>query len=114
MHRWYRAKCAVFALGVTCAIPLFADSAAELLRAKQAFDEVKQFDAIRVNRLDLESRRAIWLRYYMVLELLGRMEVHQQMIERHDPDRQAQFNAVSAEFNREIDRLRESLREIVD
>ena len=69
-----------------------ADSAAELAAARGGFEKVRSGLTARVNRLDGELRAAIWTQYYLALERLQLMDVHQQMMSRHKKDRAAQFS----------------------
>jgi len=82
-----------------------ADSALQLAASKAAFEKVQAGLTIRVNRLDAELRAAIWTQYYLALERLEQMDVHQQMMSRHKIDRAAQFNQARAEFDRALDKL---------
>ncbi len=85
-----------------------ADPAAELALARADFETVQTGLSARVNRLDVELRTAIWTQYYYALERLQRMEVHQQMMVRHNEDRNAKFDEARAEFERafgELERL---------
>ena len=82
-----------------------ADSAAEFAAAKATFEAVQAELNVGVNQLDSELRTAIWTQYYLALERLEQMDVHQQMMSRHKMDRAAQFNQARAEFDRALDKL---------
>jgi len=97
-----------------CVGLVHADSALELANAKAAFEKVQAGMSARVNRLDGELRTAIWTQYYLALERLQQMEVHQQMMSRHKQDRAARFGQALAEFNRAIDELRYLLPSMTD
>ena len=84
---------------------LHADSQADLATAKAAFEKVQTGISARVNRLDGDLRTAIWTQYYVALERLQQMEVHQQMMLRHQQDRAAQFDRARSEFYRAFDEL---------
>ena len=86
-----------------------ADPTAELALAKAEFEKVQKGLSARVNRLDGELRTAIWTQYYYALERLQRMEVHQQMMLRHDKDRHAQFDKARADFDRAFGELKRLL-----
>jgi len=106
---WFRgALCAaIFA----CASPAWADTTADMARAKRALAEVTSFDPQRVNRLGQVQRRAIWTQYYLLLEHYGRMQVHHEMILRHDFDRARAFAAEEARFLRALAELQLLLHE---
>ena len=86
-----------------------ADSAAELAAARASFDSVQAGLTEKANRLDGELRAAIWTQYYLALERLRQMEVHQQMMTKHQMDRAAQFGQARDEFNRAVDELKRLL-----
>ena len=86
-----------------------ADRVTELAAAKAAFEKLQNGLSARVNKLDEPSRAAIWTQYYLALERLQRMDVHQQMMSRHKQDRAVQFEQARAEFNRAVDELRRLL-----
>ncbi len=94
-----------------CAAPAaVADSGADLARAKQAMAAIQpDVRPAEVNRLDRERRYAIWNSYYTLLEQLGRMQVHYEMMTRHGWDRRAEFDAARDEFYLAIEALRELL-----
>ena len=98
-------------LGLFCLVAGLAqaDPAAGLALAKVDFEKVQQGLSARVNRLDGELRTAIWTQYYYALERLRRMEVHQQMMLRHDKDRNVQFARAHAEFERAFGELKRLL-----
>ncbi len=101
----------IFLIVLLCAASAAgADSGAELAQAKQALAVIQ--DDVRpaeVNRLDRERRYAIWNGYYGLLEQLGRMQVHHEMMTRHGRDRQTGFDAARVEFERGLEALRRLL-----
>ncbi len=98
-------------IALLCAAPAAgADSGADLDQAKQALAAIQgDVSPARVNRLDGERRYAIWSEYYGLLEQLGRMQVHYEMMTRHGWDRRAEFDAARSEFERRLEALRRLL-----
>ncbi len=87
------------------AIPVRADSGADLATAKADFDQVQQSIIVEIRAIDPELRGAAWGQYYRALEQLRRMDVHHQMMTRHNQDRQAEFGKAFVEFRSALDEL---------
>ncbi len=87
------------------ATPVQADSAAELATAKASFDQVQQTIVVKVKAIESELHGAAGGQYYRALEQLRRMDVHHQMMARHNQDRQAEFGKAFDEFRSALDEL---------
>ena len=94
-----------------CAAPAAgADRGAELAEAKLAMAAIQpDVRPLEVNRLDGERRYAIWDSYYGLLEQLGRMQVHYEMMTRHGWNRRVEFDIASGAFARELATLQRLL-----
>ena len=112
MSRWLTRRAvwcltAIALLGLATAA--MADTAANLAQSKQALKAIQQRVTPRVNRLPYERRREIWSAYYELLEQAWRMQVHYEMMTRHDRDRRVEFDTAHAGFERSLRNLSELL-----
>ena len=106
-RRSLRRLAAVVLLGFAAAA--VADSAADLGQSKRALEAVQQRVGPAINRLPFERRRAIWSTYYELLEQAWRMQVHHEMMTRHERDRRVEFDTARAGFERSLEALHELL-----
>ncbi len=65
----------------------------------------------QINTLHQQQRVAIWTQYYLALEHLQRMDIHQQMMVQHKMDRGEQFREAHTEFTQALGELIELLPE---
>ncbi len=91
------------------ATPSQADPETDLAVAKKSFDRVQQTIIARTKAIDPELRGAAWGQYYLALDRLRRMDVHYQMMTRHQQDRSADFNKSLGEFRGALEQLEEIL-----
>ena len=87
------------------ASPAGADSGDDLSSARSDFDRVQVTIVVRVRAIDPQRRADAWAQYYLALEQLQRMDVHQQMMTRHNQDRRAEFSRAHAEFRGALEQL---------
>ena len=86
-----------------------ADSGQDLVNATNAFEKVKATMSNRVNTLQQEQRAAIWTQYYLALDSLQQMVIHQQMMVQHNEERNEQFGKAHSEFTHALADLLELL-----
>lgn len=84
---------------------VLADTGQDLIKATDAFERAKAAMTGRVNTLPQNQRVAIWTQYYLALEHLQRMDVHNKMMMQHNADRSEEFRKVHAEFVTAMDKL---------
>ena len=82
--------------------PVLADTAADLAAAKASFDQVQQTIIARTKQIDPELRGAAWGQYYLALDQLQKMDIHQQMMSRHQQDRKDQFTRANETFHQAL------------
>jgi len=88
---------------------LRADSKQDLANATNAFERAKIAVSDRVNTLQQERRAAIWTQYYLALEHLRKMEIHHEMMVRHNEDRGQAFRKEYTGFTKALEILHELL-----